>query len=229
MAMNRKRNKRAPRRKPRRFRSRGRKGMRKTPIVRGVRGFPLSMITRLNYSERLTGTVQPFNAALEYWSTNLFDPRVSIGGHQPLWYDQYGAIYQKYRVFGMKYKVSIIHMSANTNEPLKFDIQWRDQPTMDLNADTASERSFNKSLWVVPGQKPTFASGYMSLAKYFGVQKSVINNDDKYSAAISAGPAIQLYACMNASNLTGTAQVYMIDTKLTYYVKFYDRVIPLSS
>jgi len=230
MAMYRKRNKRAPRRKPRRFRSRGRKNYRKkNVVVRGVKGFPLSMFTRLNYSERFPATIDPFGVRLEYFQTSLFDPRATTGGHQPLWYDQYGTIYQKYRVFGMRYKITVMHISGGTNEPLRFDVQWRDQATMDTNSETAAERSFNKNAWIIPGTKPTVLTGYMSLAKYFGVGKSVISNDDKYSAPISGNPPIMLYCCLAASNLTGSNQVALMDVKMTYYVKFYDKVIPLQS
>ena len=84
----------------------------KSTAVAGV-GFPKKMMTTLKYCETVPLVSTSGSFATYYFSTNsLFKPNASSGGHQPMYYDQYSALYTKYTVLGSKVKVSFLPSSA---------------------------------------------------------------------------------------------------------------------
>jgi len=84
----------------------------------GVYGFGQSMRTKLRYVENIAfsstaGAVQR-NA---FSPQNCFDPNVSGTGHQPMYFDQFAAIYSRYKVHGstIRVKFNVVSETAATS------------------------------------------------------------------------------------------------------------------
>lgn len=79
----------------------------------GSQGFPKRLMVRHKYVERINRT--PGAAADVYQvSTNgMFDPNISGTGHQPLYFDQVGALYNQYIVFRSTCTFEIVNSAAS--------------------------------------------------------------------------------------------------------------------
>ena len=73
----------------------------------GMFGFPKSIVTKLRYVDNLGFTASAANTASMnvYRANSVFDPDQTGVGHQPMFFDNYAAIYNNYRVLGSKIRV----------------------------------------------------------------------------------------------------------------------------
>lgn len=87
------------------------------------------------------------NVVLTYRGNGMYDPDYALGGHQPMGFDQYIALYNKYYVKSATIKVSVWAgpldtNSANNNDAMLF--VWADTdaagPAVGLDAKTVAER-----------------------------------------------------------------------------------------
>jgi len=101
-------------RRPRKA-NRARRGGRgvNTAVVRAANGFPDRMVTKVEFRQALTiSSVYGSCEKVDYRLNSIYDPTVALGGHQPMWTDQYSALYSKYRVFSCKYEVKLVAISS---------------------------------------------------------------------------------------------------------------------
>ena len=81
------------------------------PLGQYSSGFPKQLAMTHRYSQNVQYTHVGPNANSQYanFGTNcLFDPWLTVGGHQPLYFDQVAAIYQHYTVMKARMKVTIV-------------------------------------------------------------------------------------------------------------------------
>lgn len=85
-------------------------------VVNSSVGFPNEMETKLKYCEAITvnPTPEATSGVVWYSAGSVFDPYVAIGGHQPLFFDNYSQIYEKYQVLWSEIKVTVLEHSVNT-------------------------------------------------------------------------------------------------------------------
>ena len=70
---------------------------------RGIFGFPDEFITTIRYVDVYTLTSASNGIAKQYMRMNsLFDPDQTGTGHQPYYFDQFAALYNRYTVLGSK-------------------------------------------------------------------------------------------------------------------------------
>jgi len=77
-------------------------------------GFPEKIITTLRYNELLNISNSGSVSGKLYRMNSLFDPNFTDVGHQPAYFDQYAAIYSKYRVISSRIKVTFSPGSSDT-------------------------------------------------------------------------------------------------------------------
>lgn len=214
---------RKPLRRPRRRAA----GRRKPTILRSrqIGGFPDEMKLKLNYGSyginqsAVTNTIYTFQSS-------LYDCDLSGGGHQPRFFDQWKTVYQKYCVYGMKIRATVMNTQSY---PAYVGLLWYTDSTLiggtTLPQDMAEMQYGQcKELGVIQGGSNvrTFNS-YMSLKKIFGKN---ISSDEDFEALVSANPAKMLYVAFNtASTSAGTAQVTW-RVRITYYCKLFQKVDP---
>lgn len=107
-----------------RFRRRARKGPthRSMGVGRGVMGdkplelvihrglgFPARLRTKLRYTETISIASSVGSIGAYVFNANsVYDPNDSGTGHQPMYYDQYTAVYNHWKVLGAKIQVQVI-------------------------------------------------------------------------------------------------------------------------
>lgn len=90
-----------------------------TPALKGT-GFPSQLRTKLRYCDVITLTSTLGSVATHAFRMNsLFDPDASGAGHQPYYYDQITALYNRYSVQNAKLtaKFSLIANTISTTQP----------------------------------------------------------------------------------------------------------------
>lgn len=72
-------------------------------------GFPNTIVTKLRYCTfKILSASSGVIANNRFSANGLYDPDLETGGHQPMYYDQYTAIYDQYVVLGSKITVTYL-------------------------------------------------------------------------------------------------------------------------
>lgn len=202
-----------------------------TVKVKAALGFPDRMISKLEYRTNGIYSVALSPQYIDYNLNSIYDPEVALGGHQPLWTDQYAALYNKYRVFRCKYEVKIMSLSTG-GTPARYVALASAQSTSSLptNIGDAWEqnRTANKVLPSGP-DKVTVVRGNISLPKLQGQTVVEFKGDDDNTALLSANPTNPAILRTIIESANGNETQYTFDIKLTYFVEFYDRKTPHTS
>lgn len=94
------------------------------------KGFPKRVIATHKYSEIFQMTSTIGSATTHHWRANgMFDPDASLGGHQPMFYDQFTPIYGHYVIIGSKITAKIMQ-ATSTGVPMTVGLFLNDDPTL---------------------------------------------------------------------------------------------------
>lgn len=218
--------------RPRRYRKR-RAGVNTSKVIRAL-GFPDRMITKLEYRTSHTNTST--GGATDYVDYNLnsvYDPEVALGGHQPLWTDQYATLYNKYRVFRAKYELKIVAVNAGGVPARYVTLSSAQAPgALPATIQQAWEQNRTGNRLLPPGpDKITTIRGNIGLPKLQGQTVVEFKGDDGNDALLSANPlnpAI-LRVMMESTNTSSSEVQYQYDIRIVYFVEFFDRKTPATS
>lgn len=160
----------------------------------------------------------------EYNLNSCFDPQRSVGGHQPRGFDQYAALYAKYRVMNCKWKVSALAIDNTAFcvvVPSNHQLPTGD-PTI-LQEWPGSDTKISQPI-TTGGVVPSFR-GRCNLATLAGRTPAQYSADDVYGAAVGADPAEIIVLTLGNAEITGTAisNVRWL-IRLEYDVVFYDPI-----
>lgn len=166
--------------------------------------------------------------------SSLFDPEPAIGGHQPRYFDQWAAFYNKYTVFGMKIRLRFVNVT-NGSQPVICSGFWscQNNPSISGIADFTEARYTigSKLAHGYPaGPSVVNYTTYQNVARMHGY-KSVADNPD-FSATTSANPANMLFFQMAVGPVgavyAGVTNV-PVDIRVIYYVKFEELIDQVAS
>lgn len=198
---------------------------RKRNVIRSLKNpFPPSAIVKLKYADQvaITPTVG-VTAGTIYRANGAFDPYQPAGGHQPMGFDEYMALYTNFTVMGSKISVTFSNGSDDiTQGPMVCGLSLKETTTKEVINYTVRESP--KTVWTVISAGdggPTVRTKSMnfSLRKFF--KKGV--NDDLFQGSDSADPSKQAYFHIWAhaanSGATTPAQIWCQVT-INYIIKF---------
>lgn len=205
---------------------RKRRAARKTTLFNtGLTPLPSRYLTKLKYAQALTVSgvgLQSFT-----WNLNsLFAPARTAhpSNHQPHGYDQFAPLYNRYRVYGVKYVISCANSEYNIHfaclpsnsaiPPITNVSECRENPR-------AQYRTQN------PGGSLKMLKGYVNLPALTGRTKSQYMADDSYQAIYNLSPTeiMTLPVFVQGMNDdTGVAMTHTINIMLEYHVEFFDPV-----
>ncbi len=153
--------------------------------------FPARNRVRLTYCEvySLTPSASTLSSVY-YYQTSLYDPRGSVGGHQPLYFDQLAAIYSRYRVIGVDYNISV-----STAGPAGGTLYFVASPqaTFETSVELLEERPLvARTVYNGYGGQRTL-KGHVTPWSVAGVSKQRYMMDDQYAATVGANPGIMIY------------------------------------
>lgn len=203
----------------------------KKSIPRTV-GFPQSHYVKLIYQHNGS-----FNLAASALSTStfnlnsMFDPDQSGVGHQPMYFDQFSAVYKKYCVYACKVQLSFALGFATNNQfyPSLTVLPYVGTfTTTDQQYAAEQKRAYHTIL--IPAQRPFSYKGFFRNHQLLGITKAKLMSEDNYSALVTADPVTATrLMIMTQNNDTGTSQPIVWRAHLTYYAKMFDPVIPPGS
>lgn len=209
-------------------RSRRKKG--EARLIRGVRppnfGFPPTITTKLRYADNLVLLSTLGVRALNVYAANgIFDPDITGVGHQPLYRDNFAALYDQYVVIGSKITVTF---ASVTTGPMICGINGDDDSSSTLTVTTLEEQNNSKSCLSSADGGPTntLTINYSPL-RDIGVSAK---DDGASATAVGANPA-ELY-CFNVWAATGdlasTATAWA-KVQIEYTVKFTELQTPVQN
>lgn len=184
----------------------------------GQYGFPNEIITKIRYCDLLTLHSISGAMAVNYFSASgIYDPDITNVGHQPMFRDNYAAIYDLYVVLGSKITVHWTPFNVVQN--------WVCGVTVDDNASISTvlptKMEANNSEW---GLLSMGGSGPMTTTEvYTPAQYGVEVKDDGYSMnPVGVNPTVgQSYGVWaHAIDATITDQYVNLTVEIEYTVKF---------
>lgn len=124
-------------------------------------GFPKSIITKLRYCAILPfpNTVGAI-AKYVFCANGVYDPDQTSAGHQPMWADNYAAIYNNYVVLGSKITVHFAGRSTDTS----WIVGIIGDDTQAVSSTDTTLMESNNSIWAVHG---TSHAGHTTLSKTY--------------------------------------------------------------
>lgn len=164
----------------------------------------------------------------QIWSGNsIFDPDQTGIGTQPIGYDQYDTLYDRYEVHGCKITVKLI----NNSETVPFMATLR--PTRYTSpVGEPSEQPYTKTrvVGISTGGKPyTTIQAYFNTKKIFGLNKPQ-STEGTYISDFGANPSRQWYWNLYLTTIEGGQLLNMFyDAWITYYVTLQQRAELIAS
>ena len=227
------------RKKPRRSYTTKRKSFRKRksrPTTLSLRqvglGFPERIRVKLRYSQLVS---LAWTSGSSTWNifrgASLFDPDLSGAGAQPMWFDQYAAIYGFYRVFGSSIKVDPIPPASGYESIDCWLIPSASQSSfVGIPHDTLTEQPYARFKRMQLATRSPMLKAYMATAKLYGDVKARLKYDTSYESAVTTSPSNGFYwhvgIAPSDQSSTGSAAVHVT---ITYYVEFNARARPTGS
>lgn len=204
-----------------------RKTNRKVPRLISL-GVPKYKYAKLSYCDLESLGVNASSYTSLAYQSSLYDPYVSTGGHQPMYFDQYAAMYQRYTVMGISYDIQAC-TDAATNGPMIITMTPSSIGASPTSISLARERTGCKETITSHGYKGRL-KGYVSVAKVLGVDRRKLLSDDQYSALVSTNPSLMAFLTLQAWNSSATGPITCyITLRLTYYCRFFDPTEPAQS
>lgn len=194
-------------------------------IYRGI-GIPPAFYTKLkfNYNQQFTGS--PITDFI-IRANGPFDPLFAIGGLQPMYYDEFAALYNRYCVLASEIQVSFVNgTSAGQAAYQKVCVYPIADSFGAANITVATERDNCKYAICGPSNGDQGVMNIRHYAKTTAVVGKAHSEaqDDVLSASVISLPSREWYWHVVAGTLDGiTGQNIFMDITITYYIKFYDR------
>lgn len=193
-----------------------------TTVVRGPGPIPDRCIAKHRYVDEFASD----NARAD-WELNLnstYSPRYSpSGGHQPYGRDTYVTLYNRYRVFAVRYKVTFDAVATATGN-YRGLIVLNNQLGSESNYLTSQEKPHSRFVsFAYQNSKTVY--GYISLPKLNGQTRTSYMGDDRYQALTTASPTENMIMHIVMTDNGGSALntgIGSIRVELTYYTEWFD-------
>lgn len=191
-----------------------------------VHGFPSELVCRLRYCDTYNLTSTAGSLAKQVWRANsLVDPDFTGAGHQPMYFDQYAALYENYVVIGSKIKVTVSPVpdtiaTAQPQGPFELGMLSEPNGTTSSTASTLSETpGANSSLLTIAqgGNNVRVFTQTYSPTKDLGTT----TDDDTVSATISSSPSSTWFWTFFVRDVgLSSASTVIVKCEIDFLVKF---------
>lgn len=169
---------------------------RKTPIPRVKKfavmgtGLPQRVMVKhkyvTTYNPQLPSGLTP--TAIVIRANGMYDPEVVLGGHQPMYFDQYSALYNHYTVIGSRVKFTIVNGDQQESQYAFTFCAYRDDDgslPSGATMEGIAEQTQGRQLVTVPGGANNVYTTSLSFSakKTFG--GSILGNPELKGSATS--------------------------------------------
>lgn len=195
--------------------------IRKTVNVnKALQPFSQRYIVRMKYSDNFL-----LSTANTPWVFNLNSinkPNFTGTGHQPLGHDQLNVLYNRYRVYAVKWHLRAIPTDGSNQYICAVPTNESFTP---VSFDDVREKPRSKYILQALNDTSKVLSGKVSLPSLTGRTKSQYMADDRYQAQFGFDPAesmtLRIFS-YNAGLLTTASVGTRVTIELTYYVECFD-------
>lgn len=194
-------------------------------VPRNILGFPREMITVLRYVDTHTIQSSAGSAGGQVFRLNsVYDPDFTGAGHQPLYYDQLTAIYNKYVVISANVRVDFSPLTDDTEStttgPYTVGLTMNNSNSWASSGATLSEQ--NGSVVTMVGRDK--GTSVRTLTMNFNTRRDMGMgiDDDEVQAFNNANPSRTQFVYAWAADQNNTSGSVKINTVITYRVKFFD-------
>lgn len=195
---------------------------------------PDRCFTKLRYNMMLntTSTVSGGIGTLGrlFLQSSIFNPETAVGGHQPLWHDQWATFFKYYRVHGIRYRIQVALATGNPDNGFWSGIMFYNSqtggalPTNSFVTEVERKNCRGKHfhIWSGAGMTKVY-KGYMGVAKTEGLSRQEFIANEDYWSTFGTNPAKMAYIALliNGYKAAG-AVIGTID--LTFYTEMWGRL-----
>jgi len=163
---------------------------------------------------------------------SLFDPDQSGGGHQPLEFSQWAAMYNRYLVRRCRYRVTFCQNSTTSITVVGVAPQNNSNTALSLTQQRAAlESPYGKAhmFSLSPNQPGFVITGNIDLARLTGVTPTKYASDDVYQAVVGASPSEIMGLHIFAFDLAATNVNISFIVELEFDAALWDRANVASS
>jgi hypothetical protein len=156
---------------------------------------------------------------------SVFDPNDTGGGHQPYGFDQLAALYNRYRVWKAKWRVTFSPSSASYPALV---IPTNGAITAITTAATwqaAAEKPYAKSWIQGASGKSQRLSGSIYINKLTGISSQEYRADDRTGALTSADPGEIVYLYLGIVNPNANTIIVNFIIEMEFDTEFYDPIM----
>lgn len=181
-------------------------------------GFPNKLFTRLKYVEHFTLTAT--NGVLNtyrFCANGCYDPNITGTGHQPMYFDQYSALYDHFVVLGSKIKVKAGYTSSgNTNAQVAVAVMSNDNASHSLTdiSGVTEQSQVSRSVLLDPFNTKTITKSYSAKRVYGG---NILSQDNLRGSA-TANPTETWYYDFMYQGIGGANASITLYVEIDYYV-----------
>lgn len=206
-------------------------------LVRATKtiGRPDRMMVKLPYYEQFSLSNAASAGANYFWNLNsIWDPNRSGVGHNPSYYKAWSGIYNRYRVMGVKARVTFAYGAEGGSAWGNRVYLYAANDSVQTGDDSQMEQAHMTSGIIHPNGKPvTTLVKYFTPARITGRTLAQYLADDRYQAQMGFNPQEVITLTAGCRNLAPGALAsgnVACTIHLTYYVELFDPIIaPLSN
>jgi len=199
--------------------------------------FPPNIRRKFKYCSRHTlytdASTGGFGGEQRYSLNSLYDPDVSGGGHQPYGFDQVFALYNKYRVDKVTFRITFTTPGSNA------DLLCAAVLTPVSSGSSLSAKSIEYPLeWPniqhghlsSAGSRVCYLTGTADLWTIVGVTQQKYVTDDTFASLSSTSPTQAVYMNLAVGSYSGaTSEACSMLVELEFDAVAYDRIVQSSS
>lgn len=195
-----------------------RKGRKTVLVNRALQPIPQRYIARHKYVESviITAGVQPF----AFRVNSMYDPNSTGIGHQPYARDTYAALYNRYRVIGVKVRVICGNPDANT--PVRLTGLFSNDVITSVNGDLAAESPRSKTINQIPNGSTMVLKHQGYMPSIVGRSKQQYMADDRYQSDVGNNPLEAVYLYLWATNYANSNVAVNAQVQIEFLCEWFD-------
>lgn len=183
-------------------------------------GLPQKKFVKLKYADKIVHNGSILNQT-DYRMNSLFDPNFTSLGHQPLGFDEWKALYNRYRVNSVKVEVTAVQQDNAENASDMVAIFPNINDVSVVQAARVMELENVAYTFVgntSSGQSIQKLEMYIDIKKLMGLNEL----DEDYASLVTTNPVINPKFTVWVENLWGNATAINIMVEITYYAEFFE-------
>ena len=190
-----------------------------TYVPRAPNTMPRKILVTLNYATSYLPTAILFDKIFQ--ANSCYDPDFSGSGHQPMGFDQWMALYSRYRVHASTIRVTTINKSTTVSTLPDCVVYPTTQTTASTGTEEAAEMVDNKESTSGVATGPAEDTVYRRATTCGVIGVDSINNSSEFSGSAIANPTTPWYWRVVHDNGDGANLNLQCNIQMTFTTEFY--------